>query len=113
MISIFRQYANSLMGGPPASHRFDSTFLLMTGAVFAGYTATAFPPQFLEKFENPLVQFIVFYILGLSTSTSKDSIKLLVIGDAFVTTLLLQLSIYLVNYYYGVNGNENDNDDEK
>ena len=82
MISIFRQYLRSLSGGPPATHRFDSTFLLMVGSVFAGYTATAFPEKFLKNFEHPIVQFLIFYILGLSTSTSKDSIKMLVDFDS-------------------------------
>ena len=100
MLSLLRQYFRSLSGGPPASHRFDSTFLLMVGSVFAGYTATAFPEQFLKKFEHPIIQFIIFYILALSTSTSKDSIKILAIGDALLTTILFQSSVYLANKYY-------------
>jgi len=106
MLSILRQYLRSLSGGPPSSHRFDSTFLLMVGSVFAGYTATAFPEKFLKKFEHPIIQFIIFYILALSTSTSKDSIKILAIGDALLTTLIFQSAVYLANKYY------NDNDKE-
>ena len=99
MLELIKKYFISLSGGPPAYHRADSTLLLMVGSVFAGYTATAFPDKFLKKFENPILQFVVFLILGLSTSLNGSNVKLYVIGDAIITTIIFQILIYISKKY--------------
>jgi len=107
-------YFRSLSGGNPPTHRFDNTFFLMIGAVFAGYTATVLHPDFLKEFENPLIQFIVFYIIGISSYGGKvppggfglGPLKVFWAGpyvfyDAILTTAMFQLLVYVTNYYYG------------
>lgn len=112
MLSIPR-YLVSLMGGKPAGHRFDNTIFLMIGAVFAGYTATKLHPDFLKEFEHPLIQFLVFYIIGISSHGGTvppggwgwGPFKVIwggpfVFYDAILTTFMFQLLVYVTNTYY-------------
>ena len=62
----FKEYLTSIKGGPPKQHHAISTFLLIIGAVFAGYTAVNFPPELLELSSHPLGQFFIFMILGIA-----------------------------------------------
>lgn len=112
MLSIPR-YLESLMGGKPAGHRFDNTIFLMISAVFAGYTVTKLHPDFLKEFEHPFVQFLVFYIIGISSHGGAippggwgwGPFKVIwggpfVFYDAILTTFMFQLLVYLTNTYY-------------
>jgi hypothetical protein len=112
MLSLSK-YLVSLSGGPPSEHRFDNTLCLMIGAVFAGYTATALHPEFLKEFEHPLIQFLVFYIIGISSYGGNvppggwgwGPFKTLWAGpyvflDAILTVVAFQTLVYITNYYY-------------
>lgn len=112
MLSIPR-YLVSLMGGKPVGHRFDNTFFLMISAVFAGYTVTKLHPDFLKEFEHPLVQFVVFYIIGISSHGGAvppggwgwGPFKVIwggpfVFYDAILTTFIFQMLVYVTNTYY-------------
>tara|TARA_B100000941_G_C28434340_1_gene516064 strand:+ start:22 stop:729 length:708 start_codon:yes stop_codon:yes gene_type:complete len=109
----FFDYLTSISGGPPDTHRFDSTLMLMFAAVFAGYTATALPNGFLKLFESPLYQFIVFYIIGITSyghslppgASGLGPFKVLWAGpyvflDAILVTCIFQLAVYLVRSHY-------------
>lgn len=113
MLSISK-YLISLSGGPPKEHRFDNTLFLMLGAVFAGYTATALHPEFLKEFESPLIQFVLFYMIGISSYGGQvppggfgiGPFKTLWAGpyvflDALLTMIAFQTLVYVTNYYYG------------
>ena len=65
-MEILSNYFNSLIGKEPKLHRFDHSLFYVIAAVFAGYTLTAAHPKFLKHFENPIVQFIIFYINGIT-----------------------------------------------
>ena len=123
MLSI-PKYLVSLMGGKPAGHRFDNTLFLMIGAVFAGYTVTKLHPDFLKEFENPFIQFLVFYIIGISSYSGSvppggwgwGPFKVLwggpfVFYDAIITTFMFQLLIYAINTYYESKERNDESDD--
>ena len=86
-------YIKSLQGGPPEEHHAFKTFLLIIGAVFAGYTASQFPPKFLLFFSTPLGQFITFMILGLGLYQTKNFE--FVVYDSIVFVILLQMLQYI------------------
>ncbi len=86
-------YIKSLSGGPPEEHNAFKTFLLIIGAVFAGYTASQFPPKFLLFFSTPLGQFSIFMILGLGLYQTKN-IEF-VVYDSIFYVILLQLLQYI------------------
>lgn len=128
MLSIPR-YLESLMGGKPVGHRFDNTIFLMISAVFAGYTVTKLHPDFLKEFEHPLVQFLVFYIIGISSHGGAippggwgwGPFKVIwggpfVFYDAILTTFMFQLLVYVTNTYYESkeqNRNKEQSEEEK
>lgn len=100
-VSFLSRYAKSLSGGPPASHTVRQGALLILGAVFAGYTATAFPPQFLKLFEKPWMQYIVFLVLFSSNYWGESSLpKMYVFLDALLFTILLQMAIHFAKKAY-------------
>ena len=116
-------YLNSISGGKPDSHRFDNTILLMVAAVFAGYTATALPADFLKLFESPIVQFIVFYIIGITSygggmppgGKGFGPFKVFWAGpyvflDAILVVCIMQLAVFLLRKWY--KEDEDDEDDE-
>lgn len=94
------KYFKSAMGGPPQDHHFIESIQLIIGACFAGYTVTHLPPKFLELFERPYVQFIVFYIL-FNTSHGSSISKVWVFVDALLFTLVINIAIYLIKRGYG------------
>lgn len=51
----------------PNNHHIVNIIALVVGSVFAGYTATAFPKEFLKLFEFWPVQLAVFFVLSFST----------------------------------------------
>ena len=101
---FFKEYLTSLKGGPPEQHHALSTFLLIIGAVFAGYTAVNFPPEFLELFSHPLGQFIVFIILGFGLYKKVN--KFFIIYDSIIYVIVLQLMLYLSKMYYNKNNDD-------
>ena len=103
-----KDYFESLTGAAPACHRLDNILLLMTGAVFAGYTVAHFPPKFLEHFKKWYIQFIIFMIIGLSTVTNKKKYFYYIIGDAILMTGLIQLLEYIVKKSYPKKEREED-----
>jgi hypothetical protein len=109
-------YIDSLQGGPPGEHNAFKTFLLIIGAVFSGYTASQFPPQFLIFFSTPLGQFITFMILGLGLYQTKN-IEF-VVYDSILFVILLQMLLYISNEIYeeqnkGKNKGENNDNEDK
>ena len=107
-------YLKSISGGEPSSHRFDNTILLMCAAIFAGYTATSLPKNFLKLFQNPIVQFIVFYIIGITSyggamppgGKGFGPFKVFWAGpyvflDAILVVCLMQLLMYITRMIYG------------
>ena len=101
-------YIKSLQGGPPEEHHAFKTFLLIMGAVFAGYTASQFPPKFLLFFSTPLGQFITFMILGLGLYQTKN-IEF-VVYDSILYVILLQILQYISKEIYE---EQKDKDDKK
>ena len=114
------QYLKSISGGEPSSHRFDNTILLMCAAIFAGYTATALPKKFLKLFQNPIVQFIVFYIIGITSYGGSmppggkgfGPFKVFWAGpyvflDAILVVCLMQLLIFITRMIYGKDEKKN------
>mgnify|MGYP000123770583 CR=1 FL=1 len=106
-------YIKSLLGGRPFSHRADQTFFLIVGAVFAGYTAKSLHIDFLKNFENPFIQFLIFYMIGISSYSGKmppggwgfAGWKVLWAGpyvffDSLFAVILFQLLVYISHYYY-------------
>jgi len=101
------KYLESLGGGPPASHTVRQGAQLILGAVFAGYTATAFPPQFLKLFETPLMQLFIFFILFYQNYWNQKGFpKWYIVLDAVLFTAFLQGAIYLARKYYSENESE-------
>ncbi len=94
----FKEYLTSIKGGPPEQHDAISTFLLIIGAVFAGYTAVNFPPELLELSSYPLGQFFIFMILGLGLYKKVN--KIFIIYDSIIYVIILQLMLYLSKLYY-------------
>ena len=103
-------YVKSLQGGPPEEHHAFKTFLLIIGAVFAGYTASQFPPQFLLFFATPLGQFITFMILGLGLYQTKN-IEF-VVYDSILYVIVLQMLQYISKEIYEEQKNKNDKYDK-
>ena len=64
-MDIANGYFRSLLslGSKYPKHNVKAALQLVIGAVFAGYTATQFPPEFLKLFERPLAQFMIFFLL--------------------------------------------------
>jgi thiol-disulfide isomerase/thioredoxin len=111
VVNFLSRYAKSLAGGPPASHTVRQGALLVLGAVFAGYTATAFPPQFLKLFEKPWMQYIIFLVLFSSNYWGESGLpKLYVFLDALLFTVLLQVAIHFSKKAYQ---QEDSNDTEQ
>ena len=79
---FINEYLTSIKGGPPEQHHAISTFLLIIGAVFAGYTAVNFPPELLELCSHPLGQFIIFVVLGFGLY--KNVNKMFIIYDSII-----------------------------
>ena len=104
-------YIKSLQGGPPEEHHAFKTFLLIMGAVFAGYTASQFPPKFLLFFSTPLGQFSIFMILGLGLYQTKN-IEF-VVYDSILYVILLQLLQYISKEIYEEQKTKNDKDNKK
>ena len=101
------QYLGSLAGGPPASHTVRKGAQLILGSVFAGYTATAFPPEFLKLFEHPLLQFFIFFILFYQNYWNQQGFpKWYIMLDAALFTAFLQTSIYVTRKFYSKNESE-------
>jgi len=103
-------YIKSLQGGPPEEHHAFKTFLLIVGAVFAGYTASQFPPKFLLFFSTPLGQFSIFMILGLGLYQTKN-IEF-VVYDSILYVILLQILQYISKEIYEEQKTKNDKDDK-
>ena len=99
-------YIKSLKGGPPEEHHAFKTFLLIVGAVFAGYTASQFPPKFLIFFSTPLGQFVIFMILGLGLYQTKN-IEF-VVYDSILYVILLQMLQYISKEIYEEQKDEED-----
>ena len=93
------KYSKSLFGGKPIDHNFINTFLLFTGAVFAGYLATQLPEDFLKNFEKPFFQFIIFLILGASVYDIKK-MYMFIILDALIFTVIFQMFVKIINNIY-------------
>ena len=110
------KYIKSLQGGPPEEHHAFKTFLLIIGAVFAGYTASNFPPQFLLFFATPLGQFVTFMILGLGLYQTKN--LEFVVYDSIIYVILLQILQYISKEIYkeqnkGEDDNKQKNDNKE
>ena len=103
-------YIKSLSGGPPEEHNAFKTFLLIIGAVFAGYTASQFPPKFLLFFSTPLGQFSIFMILGLGLYQTKN-IEF-VVYDSILYVILLQILQYISKEIYEEQKTKNDKDNK-
>jgi|APSaa5957512493_1039668.scaffolds.fasta_scaffold12448_4 hypothetical protein len=94
------KYLKSVMGGSPKDHHLLSSVQLIIGACFAGYTVTHLPPKFLELFERPYVQFVVFYVL-FNTSHGDSVSKFWIFVDALLFTTLMNVGIYVIKRTYG------------
>ena len=114
-------YIKSLVGNGPKNHRADSVFFLILGAVFAGYTATNIHVDFLKNFENPFIQLVVFYAIGISSYGGKKPPGSWGIGgwkviwagpyvffDALFAVIIFQFLSYISNSYYNVPITEKD-----
>ena len=104
-------YVKSLQGGPPEEHHAIKTFFLIIGAVFAGYTASKFPPQFLLFFATPLGQFVTFMILGLGLYQTKN--LEFVIYDSILYVILLQILQYISKEIYEEQSEGKDNNKQQ
>ena len=101
-------YIKSLHGEPPEEHNAIKTFLLIIGAVFSGYTASQFPPEFLSLFATPFGQFIIFMILGLGYYSYKN--LEFIIYDSILYVIMLQILLFISKEIYkNENGNKNGN----
>ena len=113
LLGLLSKYARSLQGGEPSAHTVRQAVQLVIGAVFAGYTVTAFPPQFLKLFEKPVMQFFVFLVLFNQNywSGSKGFPRWYVLLDALLFTAVIQTAIYFAKKYYAEQNNELDNEE--
>ena len=101
LLALVSKYAKSLAGGPPSAHTVRQSAQLILGAVFAGYTATAFPPKFLKMFEKPWAQFLVFLVLFNQSYWNETGFpRWYALLDALIFTVLLQTAIYFAKKAY-------------
>ena len=101
-IELVQNYAKSFLGiGSKFPMRnISASSQLVIGAVFAGYTSTAFPPEFLKLFEHPVAQFFIFFLLFNSMEHVKGFPTIFVIVDAVLFTILIQVVLRLVREFY-------------
>lgn len=99
---LISNYFNSFLNVKSSypSHNINLALQLVIGAVFAGYTATAFPPDFLKLFEHPIAQFLIFFLLFNSIERVKGFPRTFIFIDALIFTIFIQIAIRLIKGYY-------------
>ena len=110
---LVRNYSRSFLGigSKFPNHNIKASLQLVIGAVFAGYTATAFPPEFLKLFEHPVAQFFIFFLLFNSMEHVPGFPTIFVVVDAVLFTIMIQIVLRIVREMYKKKENEN-NDKE-
>ena len=99
---LISDYFNSFLNVKSSypSHNINLALQLVIGAVFAGYTATAFPPDFLKLFEHPIAQFFIFFLLFNTVERINGFPRIFIIIDALMFTIFIQIAIRLIKEYY-------------
>ena len=107
--NLVQNYSKSFLGlgSKFPNHNIKSSLQLVIGAVFAGYTATAFPPEFLKIFEHPLAQFFIFFLLFNSNEYSPGFPMIFVVIDAVLFTIMIQIVLKIVKELYKKNEQKN------
>jgi len=113
-MDVLNDYVNSIYGRTPINNKCNKSFYFIIEAVFAGYIITAAHPKFLKMFEHPLIQFLIFYIIGITWHTGEVppggwggyGFKTLWAGpyvflDAIFSVILIRSIVYLSHKYYG------------
>lgn len=108
-INLVQNYSKSFLGlgSKFPNHNIKSSLQLVIGAVFAGYTATAFPPEFLKIFEHPLAQFFIFFLLFNSKQYSPGFPMIFVVIDSVLFTIMIQIVLRIVKNLYKKNEQKN------
>ena len=101
----FGKYFSSAMGGlKESNHSWKIGFQLLMASVFAGYTATALPAEFLKLFEHPILQFCVFYVMF--NQMHENAPTGWIFMDGVLSVLLVQGLLYVTRRLYTKKGEE-------
>ena len=94
---ILQDWLMSAVGQKYADHSFLSTLLLIFTASIPGHTLAAFPQNILKRLTHPLVQFVVYWVLGSFRYWPNLSARILVFTalDALLFTMIIQ---YMIKY---------------
>lgn len=82
---------------------------LMIGAVFAGFTANNFHPDFLKEFEKIPFQLATFFLIAFSFFDSDISKWWIMLFSSLIFTFIFRFSKRKIDEYYNEKKRKNNN----
>ncbi len=102
LVNLIYDYISSIfqINKKYPSHNFIIYVAIVLGSIFAGYTVTSLPHEFLKLFEHYIGQFFIIFLIFNIVDRKKGFPIIFIVFDAILFTVFIQLFLKLVNKFY-------------